>query len=126
MFDHIPSVSGIYAIVNKQNGHRYVGQAEDMNKRIRDHVRELEQGTHRTNKKRLLQQAWNEFGSEAFEFIVLEEVSDNWKKEHREIPDNLSLAEQFYVNERSDYNVDKCIAGKKFKPLVDAKAWRKP
>src|SRR5205085_470800 len=66
MFDHIPPVAGIYAIVNMLNGHRYVGQAKNMNARVRSHVRELDKGTHRTSEKRLLQNAWNEFGREAF------------------------------------------------------------
>ena len=98
-----------------------------MNKRVRDHVRELDQGTHRTNKDGLLQKAWNEYGSGAFEFVVLEKVSNNWKKDDRDHGrrDNLSLAEHFYVNERSEYNKDKFIVAKKYKPLVDAKAWRK-
>ena len=124
MFDHIPPVAGIYAIVNKLNGHRYVGQAENMNERVRTHVRELEKGTHRTNQERLLQKAWNEFRREAFEIVVLEKVTDNWKKHHLR-PDNLSLAEQFYINEQSEYNADKCIVRDEFKSLIDAKAWRK-
>ena len=125
MFDHIPSVSGIYAIVNKQNGHRYVGQANNMNERVREHVRKLDQVK---NTDGLLQKAWNEYGSGAFEFVVLEKVSNNWKKDDRDHGrrDNLSLAEHFYVNERSEYNKDKRIVAKKYKTLVDAKAWRKP
>jgi hypothetical protein len=39
MFDHIPPVAGIYAIVNTLNGRRYVGQAKNMNARVRSHVR---------------------------------------------------------------------------------------
>jgi group I intron endonuclease len=123
MFDHIPSIAGIYAIVNKRNRHRYVGQAANMNKRAQDHVRELEKGTHRTNKEGRLQKAWNESGHEAFEIVVLEKVPDN---NYPVWPDKLSLAEHFYINERSEYNVDKHIVGNEFKPLVDAKAWRKP
>jgi group I intron endonuclease len=123
MFAHIPSVSGIYAIVNMRNGDRYVGQAADMNKRVRDHVRELDLGTHRTNRERRLQKAWKEFGREAFEIVVLEKVTDN---NYPVWPDKLSLAEHFYINEQSEYNVDKHIVGNEFKPLVNAKAWRKP
>ena len=126
MCDNIPHASGIYAIVNKRNGHRYVGQAEDMNKRVHDHLRELGQGTHRTNQEKRLQRTWNRYGAEAFECVVLERVADNWRKGNRRRPDNLSLAEQYYVDEKSEYNVDKFIVAKKYKPLVDAKAWRHP
>jgi group I intron endonuclease len=125
MFDHIPNVAGIYAIVNRLNGHRYVGQAKNMNARVRSHVRELDKGTHRTSEKRLLQNAWNEFGREAFEIVVLEIVSDNRGATNYHIrPDNLSLAEHFYINERSEYNADKRIVRDEFKSLIDAKAWR--
>jgi hypothetical protein len=41
-------------------------------------------------------------------------------------PDNLSLAEHFYINERSEYNADKRIVRNEFKSLIDAKAWREP
>ena len=122
MFGNVPSDAGIYAIVNRLNGHRYIGQAENMNERVRNHVHKLDKGTHRTNKERLLQKAWNEFGREAFEIVVLEKMPDN---NYPVWPDKLSLAEHFYINERSEYNVDKHIVGNKFKPLVDAKAWRK-
>lgn len=127
MFDHIPNAAGIYAIVNTLNGHRYVGQAKKMNTRVRSHVRALDKGTHRTSEDRRLQNAWNEFGREAFEIVVLEIVSDNSAATSYHVrPDNLSLAEHFYINERSEYNVDKRIVRDEFKSLVDAKAWREP
>jgi hypothetical protein len=34
------------------------------------------------------------------------------------------LAEHFYINERSEYNVDKRIVRDAFKALLDSKAWR--
>jgi group I intron endonuclease len=126
MFDHIPDVAGIYAIVNRLNGHRYIGQAKNMNARVRSHVRSLNKGTHRTSEDRRLQNAWNEFGYEAFEIVVLEIVSDNSAATSYHVrPDNLSLAEHFYINERSEYNVDKRIVQDEFKSLIAAKVWRK-
>lgn len=122
MFDHIPDVAGIYAIVNTTNGHRYVGQAKKMNARVRSHVRDLDKGTHRTSEDRRLQNAWNEFGHDAFEIIVLEVITDNSTATN--YPDNLSLAEHFYINEQSEYNVDKRIVRDEFQTLIDAKAWR--
>lgn len=127
MFDHIPNVAGIYAIVNSLNGHRYVGQAKKMNTRVRAHVRDLDRGTHRTSEDRRLQNAWNEFGRAAFEIVVLEIVNDNSAATNYHIrPDNLSLAEHFYINERSEYNVDKRIVRDEFKALIDTRAWREP
>lgn len=125
MFDHIPGAAGIYAFVNKVNGHRYVGQAKDMNARIRSHIRDLDKGTHRTSEDRRLQNAWHEFGRDAFEIIVLELVKDNSAESDYHVrPDNLSLAEHFYINERSEYNVDKRIVRDEFKVLLESKAWR--
>lgn len=125
MFDHVPHLPGIYAIVNKVNGYRYVGQATDMNKRTRDHIRKLEAGTHRTSKKRLLQEAWQKFGSSSFEIVVLEIVADNGNATNYHVrPDNLSLAEHYYINERSEYNVDKRIVRDKWRSLLEAMAWR--
>ncbi|HLL14377.1 MAG TPA: GIY-YIG nuclease family protein [Pyrinomonadaceae bacterium] len=127
MFDHIPDVAGIYAIVNSTNGHRYVGQAKKMNTRLRSHVRDLDRGSHRTSEDRRLQNAWNEFGRSVFEVVVLEIVTDNSTATNYHVrPDNLSLAEHFYINERSEYNVDKRIVRDEFKALIEAKAWREP
>jgi group I intron endonuclease len=125
MVEHIPDEPGIYAIVNKVNGDRYVGQAAKMKTRVRAHIRNLEKGTHRTSEDRRLQNAWNEFGHQAFEIVVLEVISDNRGVTVYHVrPDNLSLAEHFYINERSEYNVDKRIVSDKFKALLESKAWR--
>lgn len=125
MFDHISDNAGIYAIVNTFNGHRYVGQAKNMRKRVRSHLRDLDKGVHRTSEDRRLQNAWNEFGRDAFEIVILETVADNSEVTNYHIrPDNLSLAEHFYINEKSEYNVDKRIVRAEFQELISAKAWR--
>lgn len=124
-FDHLPAIAGIYAIVNRVNGHRYVGQATNVQSRARAHVRDLMKGTHRTSEARLLQKAWDEFGPESFEIVVLEVVENNKKTtSYHERPDNLSLAEHFYINERSEYNADKRIVRDQFIELIAAQAWR--
>lgn len=125
MFEHIPETAGIYAIVNLHNRQRYVGQAKDMKARVQSHLRDLEKGAHRTSEDRRLQNAWNEFGRESFEIVTLEIIKDNSAESNYHLrPDNLSLAEHFYINERSEYNVDKRIVRSEFQELIDAKAWR--
>ena len=125
MLNHIPDEAGIYAIVNTVNGHRYVGQAKKMKTRVQSHVRDLDKGTHKTSEDRRLQDAWNEFGRDVFEIVVLETVPDNSAATDYHVrPDNLSLAEHFYINQKSEYNVDKRIVRDEFKALLDAKAWR--
>lgn len=57
--------------------------------------------------------------------VVLEVIIDNSSSTSYHVrPDNLSLAEHFYINERSEYNVDKRIVRDEFKALIEAKAWR--
>lgn len=55
----------IYFIINKVNGKRYVGQTTDFSRRKHTHLKKLRTNTHE-NKK--LQNAWNKYGEENFEF----------------------------------------------------------
>ena len=62
----------IYIIKNKVNGCSYIGQAIGLPKtRWKQHIQLLNKKTH-TNKK--LQEDWNVFGKDAFEFSILERV----------------------------------------------------
>ena len=78
--------SGIYKIVNKVNGKYYVGSAINLKKRKRCHFQELEKQIHHNNH---LQHAWNKYGQNAFEFIVVEYVENS---------DNLLITEQKYLD----------------------------
>lgn len=64
--------SGIYVIRHNQTGVVYVGSALNIKKRWRDHRRELLRGKHHSIR---LQNSWNKYGEQAFEFIVLEPVT---------------------------------------------------
>jgi group I intron endonuclease len=123
----VPTFAGIYAIVNSTNGHRYVGQATNIRERIATHIRDLDAGRERTNAEMLLQNAWLEFGREAFAIRILEEVPSNLSETHYHVrPDNLNLAEHYYINEKSEYNKDKRIVRDEFMHLIQSRAWRKP
>jgi group I intron endonuclease len=90
--------SGIYSIVNKINGHRYVGSAIDISDRWRKHKYELRKGTHHS---KYLLNSWKKNGEDNFDFIVIEEC---------EI-DKLIEREQFYLDQSfPEYNTNK-IAG---------------
>lgn len=109
--------AGIYAIVHESSGSRYVGKALNIRSRVRDHIRDLDAGTERTNADMLLQRAWIRYGRDAFVIRVLEKVRDNEKETRYHIrPDNLSLAEHFYINERGEYNKDRRIVRSYFQP----------
>ena len=58
---------GIYIIINKVNGHHYVGSSRNVVKRFKDHVRDLKYNRHSS---RHLQNAWNKYGAEQFVFHV--------------------------------------------------------
>lgn len=60
--------AGIYCIKNLRDDKVYVGRSVDIERRLAQHRRSLQLGksTHH------LQNAWNKYGSDAFEFTVLE------------------------------------------------------
>jgi group I intron endonuclease len=99
----LPESAGIYAIVNRTNGRRYVGQAINIRQRIATHVRDLDAGKEQTNNAMLLQRAWSEFGRDSFAVSVLESVVNNQSETHYQVrPDNLNLAEHYYINEQAE------------------------
>lgn len=66
--------SGIYEIVNKINGYRYIGKSKNVANRLGQHKSLLRNNHHiyRTGKLSLLQKAWNKYGEDAFEFKIIE------------------------------------------------------
>jgi group I intron endonuclease len=80
--------------MNKVNGKRYIGSTINFRKRKNTHLSNLRTKTHHSPK---LQNAWNKYGEEAFEFLILEEVKDGV---------NLLEREQWWITETpSQYNV---------------------
>ena len=85
--------SGIYAITNMVNGHRYVGSAVDLAKRWSGHRVFLRKGKHCN---RHLQSAWAKYGEPAFHFMLLEDCA----------PDELIAAEQSWMDTfQPEYNL---------------------
>jgi predicted GIY-YIG superfamily endonuclease len=72
---------GIYKIENLINGKIYIGQSIDIEKRWSVHKAELNRNYHCNNH---LQNAWNKYGEENFEFVIIEEC-DNSQLNEREI-----------------------------------------
>ncbi len=60
--------TGIYVIENVANGRRYVGSAVNIEKRWKEHRRQLSQGRHHS---KFLQNAWDKHGEAAFRFRVV-------------------------------------------------------
>lgn len=65
-------ISGIYEIVCTENGRRYIGSAVNIDKRWREHVRQLNTGRHHSPH---LQRAWDKYQQDAFVFRLIEECA---------------------------------------------------
>lgn len=75
--------SGIYALVNKETGKRYIGQSIDLRKRKATHFWELKKGRHKNTH---LQRAWDK--GARFDFIVIEECA----------PGKCNEREKYWIN----------------------------
>jgi group I intron endonuclease len=60
--------TGIYMILNIENGRYYIGSAMRFNKRWKEHLRGLENNRHHS---KFMQRDWNKCGAEFFKFIKL-------------------------------------------------------
>lgn len=82
---NIGKISGIYKIINKIDNKYYVGSSKNIYKRWNAHTRSLN-GNYHTND--YLQNAWNKYGEESFEFIIVETTNEK----------NTFLVEQKYLD----------------------------
>lgn len=64
---------GIYAITHKATGRAYIGSAVDIDARWRTHRSDLRLNRHYSH---WLQAAWNKYGEEAFELVIIEAVPE--------------------------------------------------
>lgn len=62
--------SCIYRIINKENGHSYIGSAVNFAHRRHRHFNHLKQSKHHSI---YLQRAWDKYGQDAFEITIMEE-----------------------------------------------------
>lgn len=90
--------SGIYKIVNKIDGKYYVGSTKNFHKRWKYyHLRDLRLNKHKNDK---LQNAWNKYGEESFEFVPFEYIQYSDKTE-------MLMVEQKYLNVAKN-EINKC------------------
>lgn len=87
--------TGIYVIENTVNGRRYIGSAVNIDKRWKEHRRQLSEGRHHS---RFMQREWSKRGQEAFVFRVLllcdranllwyeQALLDAWQPEYNTAP----------------------------------------
>ena len=78
---------GVYYIKNLVNNKLYIGSSVDIQQRIAAHKTELRNGKHKNN---YLQNSWNKYGEDSFEFGIIEEI-DASKEDLRDV-------EQYYMD----------------------------
>jgi group I intron endonuclease len=68
-------IGGVYCIHNLVNHKKYIGCANNLRERWLNHVRYLEVNEHQN---RLLQEDYNAYGRENFEFFIIQEISNDF------------------------------------------------
>ena len=93
---HTKIPPGVYQILNKQTGCRYIGESAIPNNRRKDHWSHLRGGYHKNPN---LQEDFNKFGEDAFEFEIIEHCE----------PSQLKQRETYWIKKHKDccYNVYK-------------------
>ena len=87
--------SGIYSIICTVNGKQYIGCSKDIYSRINAHKSYLKNNKFKQDNKYFIED-WNKYGSDAFDYKVLEYTTENLKdKEYHYITslDTICLAQ---------------------------------
>jgi group I intron endonuclease len=69
MFEEFKGISGIYCFENLINGHKYIGQSDNLERRYRHHQNDLKRNKDGCN---ILQGAYNKYGNENLNFWIIE------------------------------------------------------
>ena len=85
---------GVYSITNSVNNKRYIGQTTNIDKRIKKHIWELNNGSHAA--KELLSD-WIKYGKESFLFNILEIC------EKKDLKKNEAKWMEYYNTTKAEY-----------------------
>lgn len=93
----IPRASGIYQILCVPTGKVYIGSSVNIRRRWTQHREMLDRRYVKSHENTYLQHAWDKYGAEAFEFLVLEYCA----------PDQLIAREQYWIDQTRCYERDR-------------------
>lgn len=99
-------VVGIYCIRNKINNKYYIGQSVNIKNRWKEHKYNLRHNRHVNNK---LQNAWNKYGENAFEFKIIKAC----KKQYLDRFEKLYMST--FNTHKNGYNI---IPGGYYNPML--------
>src|SRR3972149_9436038 len=84
-------ISGVYMILNRINGKKYIGSSKDVYNRWNQHLTELRKGKHTKH----IQAAYYKYGEESFVFMVIEIIK---------YLDQLTTREQYWKDFYKSYD----------------------
>jgi hypothetical protein len=94
-----PPPAGIYKITNKANGKVFIGKGINVRGILNGQQTQLKWGSHRNQ---ALQEDWNRFGAEHFEFEVLDSLQPTGN-EHEDLRADLAALEQLWLVKLQPY-----------------------
>ena len=103
-------ICGIYKIVNNVNKKIYIGQSININRRFREHKSKLRYDKHIN---RYLQNSWNKYNEENFEFDIVEECTEDL------LDDREKYWIKFYKSNNKKYGYNGDDGGNKKKHLSE-------
>jgi group I intron endonuclease len=106
--------SGIYKIVNKENGKIYIGSSYDIEGRWWDHKSLLRNNKHHSKH---LQRAWNKHEEHMFSFEIIENCKIDELFEREQFYLDTLLKAQTYINGSDDYFLKN---GYNMKPVAES------
>jgi len=97
-------ISGIYRVRNTIDGKMYIGSSVDVTRRLWEHKNRL---VGNKNENPHLQNAWNKYGADNFEFELCDEIATSINKVTRDykklLKDNLLFFEQLWLDNYWDW-----------------------
>ena len=93
----LEGLSGVYCIININNGKRYIGSSKNIYQRLLKHRSLLRNNKHENV---ILNNSWKKHGENSFDWYILEICNE----------EELTIREQFYIDTLlSEYNITKLV-----------------